>query len=541
MNLKLNYKKTVYVGFAFFLILVFWQAYDTLIPKILTDKFGLSQTASGVIMALDNVLSLFLLPLFGSLSDKCKSKMGRRTPFILIGTIVAAVLFIGLSFTDHMQLTKLDAVRDYENKATLEYLYDYDYPVKGSGNREYQIVTPEGEKLMLKDAISREEFTAITLQVPKTDQRTGEIVTDSSGQPKLTTNPLYTKYVIPARQAYAADATAKSPATLIFFIVLLLAVLIAMSIFRSPAVALMPDVTVKPLRSKGNAVINLMGACGGILVLALGIVFGTGSVKNDLMSYMPFFVAVSAIMLLALVIFMWKVKEPRMVAEKEEDERRFGIVDDGEEDLGAKPADKKGLSRSERISLILILASVVLWFMGYNAVSSKYSVYAGNVLKLDYNLTLIVAQAAAIISYIPVGIISSRIGRKRAIISGIAILLTAVTSAIFMTDQSPAILMNIIFALAGIGWATINVNSFPMVVELSSSETVGKYTGYYYTASMAAQTITPILSGVFLDISMRSLFPYAAIFIGLSLVTMLFVKHGDGKKEAELTDGGEEK
>ena len=531
MNLKLNYKKTVYVGFAFFLILVFWQAYDTLIPKILTDKFGLSQTASGVIMALDNVLSLFMLPLFGALSDKCKSKMGRRTPFILIGTVIAALLFVGLSFTDHMQLTKLDAVRDYENRETLEYLYDYDYPVKGSGDSAYQIVTPDGTKIMLKEAIGREEFTSITLQVPKTDGRTGEVVLDSDGNPKMTTNPLYTEYVIPARQAYAADATAKSPATLIFFILLLLAVLIAMSVFRSPAVALMPDVTIKPLRSKGNAVINLMGACGGILVLALGIIFGTGSVKNDLMSYVPFFGAVSGIMLLSLAFFMWKVREPRLVAEKEAEERRLGISDDGEEELGALPSDKKGLTRGEKISLILILASVVLWFMGYNAVSSKYSVYAGNVLKLDYNLTLIVAQAAAIVSYSPVGIISSKIGRKRAIIVGISILLAAVTSAIFMTDQSPAILMNIIFALAGIGWATINVNSFPMVVELSSSDTVGKYTGYYYTASMAAQTVTPVLSGVFLDrISMRSLFPYAAIFIGLSLVTMLFVKHGDGKK-----------
>ena len=544
MNLKLNYKKTVYVGFAFFLILVFWQAYDTLIPKILTDKFGLSQTVSGAIMALDNVLSLFMLPIFGSLSDKCRSKLGRRTPFILIGTIIAALLFVGLSFTDHMQLTKLDAVRDYDNKATLEFLYDYDYPVKGSGENSYQIVTPDGEKIMLQEEISREEFTSITLQTPKIDQRTGEVVLDKkTGEPKMTTNPDYTKYVIPARQAYAASATAQSPVTLIFFIILLLAVLIAMSVFRSPAVALMPDVTVKPLRSKGNAVINLMGACGGILVLALGIVFGTGNVKNDLMSYVPFFAVVSGIMLLSLAFFMWKVKEPRLVAEKEEEERRFGITDgddDTDEDVArVRASAQRGLSKGEKISLILILASVVLWFMGYNAVSSKYSVYAGNVLKLDYNLTLIVAQAAAIISYIPVGIISSKIGRKKAIICGISILLAAVTAAIFMTDQSPAILMNVIFALAGIGWATINVNSFPMVVELSSSDTVGKYTGYYYTASMAAQTATPILSGLFLDhVGMHSLFPYAAVFIGLSLITMLFVKHGDGRiaEESEVDE-----
>lgn len=539
---KLNYKRTMLVGFAFFLILLFWQAYDTLIPKILTDKFGLSQTASGVIMAIDNVLALFMLPLFGALSDRCKSRLGRRTPFILIGTIIAALLFVGLSFTDHMQLTKLEAVSDYESRETLEYLYDYDYPVKGSGNGAYQIITPDGDRIILKDAISREEFTSITLQVPKVDSRTGEVVLDSSGQPKLTTNPLYTKYVIPARQAYAADATAKSPMTLIFFIVLLLAVLISMSVFRSPAVALMPDVTVKPLRSRANAVINLMGACGGILVLVLGIIFGTGRVDNDLMSYVPFFSTVSAIMLIALGIFMWKVREPRFVAEREAEESRLGISGNVEFPKKQEHTGKKSLlTRGEKISLILILASVVLWYMGYNAVSSKYSVYAGSELKLDYNLTLIVAQAAAIISYIPVGIISSKVGRKRAIIGGVVMLLTAFGSAVFINAQSPAIVMNLLFALAGVGWATVSVNSFPMVVELSSADTVGKYTGYYYTASMAAQTVTPILSGVFMDnLGLRTLFPYAAIFVGLSLLTMLFVKHGDTSMPRNRTEGGAE-
>ena len=533
MNHKLNYKRTIFVGFAFFLIMVFWQTYDTLIPKILTDKFGLSQTVSGIIMALDNVLALFLLPFFGSLSDKCKSKMGRRTPFILIGTIVAAILFVGLSFTDHMQLTKLDAVRDYESRETLEFLYDYDYTVKGSGDNEYQIITPDGERIILKDAISREEFTSITLQIPKTDKRTGEIIYNSkTGEPELTTNPLYTKYVTPARQAYAAQATAQSPVTLIFFMILLLAVLVAMSVFRSPAVALMPDVTPKPLRSKGNAIINLMGASGGILVLALGIIFGTGNIRNDLMSYIPIFTAVAVIMLAALGIFMWKVRERKLVAEREEEERVMGIVETDDE-TEEKDLPKHKLSRGELVSLILILASVALWYMGYNAVASKYSVYAGSELKLDYNMTLLVAQVSAIISYLPAGMIASRIGRKKTIVIGVAILLGAVTAAIFMTAQSSIWLMNIIFALAGVGWATINVNSFPMVVELSGSGNVGKYTGYYYTASMAAQTLTPVISGIFMDnFGLRCLFPYAAVFIGLSLLTMLFVRHGDAKKEA---------
>lgn len=524
--MKLNYRKTLCVGFAFFLICLFWQAYDTIIPKMLTDKFGMSQTVSGVVMALDNVLALFLLPLFGAISDKCTSKLGRRTPFILIGTIIAAVVFFGLAFVDNMQLTRLDSVSDVGSTETLEFLYDYDYKTKtDSDGNTYQLTTPSGEKYSLRDKFSREDFTSITLKTEKTDPRTGEVVLDKNGAPKLVTNSLYTDYVVPARQAYALDMTLGSPALLVCFIVMLLIVLIAMAIFRSPAVALMPDVTVKPLRSKANAMINLMGSFGGILVLGIGTVMKTGDPSNDMMNYITFFGIVSAVMIVALVVFKLTVNEPKLVSEMEADSKKYGIEDKPDDDGSG---DRK-LSRGERISLILILASVVLWYMGYNAVTSKYSVYAGKVLALDYNMTLIIAQAAAIVSYFPVGIISSKIGRKKAILAGVVMLAAAFGAAAFMNDQSPAVLMNIMFALAGIGWATINVNSFPMVVELSRGGDVGKYTGFYYTASMAAQTVTPILSGVFLDIKLTYLFPYATVFVVGSFITMLFVRHGDSK------------
>ena len=303
-----------------------------------------------------------------------------------------------------------------------------------------------------------------------------------------------------------------------------------MSTFRSPAVALMPDVTIKPLRSKANAIINLMGSFGGILVLALGIVFGTGKSQNAMMSYTVFFMVIGAIMLVALVIFLLTVNEPKFVKEMEEESKRYGIDDSEDNGEGTRK-----LSKAELTSLILILASVALWYFGHNAVTSKYSVYAGKVLNLDYNMTLIIAQAAAIISYLPVGIISSKIGRKKAILAGVVMLTTAFFVASFLRAGSPAMLMNCMFALAGIGWATINVNSFPMVVELAKGGTVGKYTGYYYTASMAAQVLTPILSGFLMDtFGMRIvLFPYAAIFVALAFVTMSFVKHGDNKPTAK--------
>ena len=492
--MKLNYKRTLLVGFAFFLICTFWQAYDTIVPKILTDKFGLSQSVSGIIMAIDNLLALFLLPWFGSISDRTNTRFGKRKPFVLIGTIIACVALICLSFADNMQLQNLSAVSE-DNVASLEVLYDAEPALEIS-------VPDVVGKQTLNEIMTRDEFTSLLEKGDKTD---------------------YTNYIVPARQAYAARVTADSPAPLICFAGILLILLVAMGTFRSPAVALMPDVTLKPLRSKANAIINLMGAIGGILVLILGIIFGTGKSENLLMNYTLFFSVVAGIMIAALAVFMIFVKEPEWSAEMLEESKKY------EDEKQTDVSGDRPLSREEKISLALILASVVLWFMGYNAVTSKYSVYAGRVLALDYNMTLTIAQAAAIISYIPIGIIASKVGRRKSILAGVLILGTVFAIAGFMRAGSSLVVMNIIFALAGVGWATIGVNSYPMVVELSRGSNVGQYTGFYYTASMAAQMATPILSGIFLDISFTTLFPYASIFVFGSFLTMLFVKHGDSK------------
>ena len=305
-----------------------------------------------------------------------------------------------------------------------------------------------------------------------------------------------------------------------------------MATFRSPAVALMPDVTMKPLRSKANAVINLMGSAGGILVLVLGMVFATSAVRNSLMSYTGYFGVIAAIMLAALVIFMLTVREVEWAQEMQRDSVAYGVEDAAGDDAAG---EEHKLTAGEVKSLIFILLSIVLWFFGYNAVTSKYSVYASNILHKDYNLTLIIAQAAAIIAYLPVGLISSRVGRKRAIQAGVIMLTVAFGVAGFLRADSPTLLMNAMFALAGVAWATINVNSFPMVVELCSGGSVGKYTGFYYTASMAAQVATPMLSGLLMDkLGMGVLFPYATVFVALAFVTMLFVHHGDSKPEARL-------
>ena len=453
--MKLNYKRTLLVGMAFFLISAFWQAYDAIIPLILTNHFGLPQTASGAVMSIDNVLAVFMLPIFGAISDKVNSKMGKRTPFILIGTIVAVVAFVALTFIDNYQLSLVT---------------QFDF-------------MPDPSQLQDPETLAWLAERAWTM-------------------------------------------TMENPLPLVGFIATLLVVLIAMATFRSPAVALMPDVTVKPLRSKANAIINLTGTAGGILVLVLGMVFATS--QNHYMQYTGYVLAVVCIMLVGLIVFMLSVKEKKWAQEMEEDSIRLGLTD---APVAAESTDKRKLSRPELTSLLLILASVALWYIGYNSITSKYSVYATNILGFDYNATLIIAQAAAIVSYIPVGIIASRIGRRKTILAGIIILATAFLLGNFITPSIPPAIMYPIFILAGIGWATINVNSFPMVVELARGGDVGKYTGYYYTASMAAQIVAPILSGLLYDlIGMRNVFfLFGAAFVVFSFITMFFVRHGDSK------------
>ncbi len=495
--MKLNYKRTILVGFAFFLISAFWQAYDATIPVILTNKFGMSQTWSGVIMALDNILAVFMLPLFGALSDKCLgNRWGKRTPFITIGTVMAAVALVGLSFVDNAQLRNISDVATIDDPAALSVIYD--------AEADTQLKTPSGVEFVLSDTFTKEAFTAIR----STDEGSD-----------------YTDYVSPARQAYAAQRTKENPTPLIVFVCLLLVVLVAMATFRSPAVALMPDVTIKPLRSKANAIINLMGTAGGIIVLVLGMVFATSAVRNAMMNYYVFYGVVAAIMLGALAIFLLTVREKKWAQQMHDDSLALGIEEEEKE-----AGEKRGLTAGEKKSLIFILLSIALWYFGYNAVTSKYAVYAGNILEKDYNTTLLLAQAAAIVAYLPAGMVASKIGRRKTILAGVVMLTTAFGVAGFMTKQSPTWLMNVLFALAGIAWATINVNSFPMVVEMCSGSDIGKYTGYYYTASMTAQIITPVFSGMLMDeMGMLVMFPYAAIFVALAFVTMSLVKHGDAK------------
>ena len=308
----------------------------------------------------------------------------------------------------------------------------------------------------------------------------------------------------------------------LFFIALGIT-LLAMGTYRSPAVALMPDLTPKPLRSKANAVINLMGAVGYIIALGLISLLVKKEANPD---YTIIFALVAILMVVSVIILVLTIREKKLLAQMADS------ITPGVEEDDTNLEDTTGpLPKEVMKSLVFLLASIFLWFTAYNAVTTAYSRYAGEVWGLtggSFANSLMVAGAAAIVSYIPIGMVASAIGRKKTILIGIIVMSLSYLAGFLFVEYSPMI--NVVFAFTGIGWSAINVNSYPMVVEMSRSADVGKYTGYYYTFSMAAQIFTPILSGFLLEnISYRTLFPYAVVFSLLSFCTMLFVKHGDSR------------
>lgn len=424
--MKLNYKRTLLVGLAFLSICAFWQLYDNVVPLILKNTFDIPDDIAGVIMALDNVLALFLLPLFGKLSDRTHTRLGRRMPYILGGTLAAVALMNLLPVAD--------------------------------GAR-----------------------------------------------------------------------------SLWLFVVALGLLLLAMGVYRSPAVALMPDVTPKPLRSKGNAIINLMGTLGGVFTLAAtGLLVTRDATGRE--NYSALFLAVSILMLAAVVVLLLTIRENRLAREVELQNLATQGEDAAQAQADETPSTGAGFSSLDpalRRSLILILCSVSLWFMGYNAVTTAFTKYVSVQWGYDIKAAsqcLMVATVGAVVSYLPVGFLSSRFGRKRVIQAGVLLLAACFGTAALFAQFSPVLYG--IFALVGAAWAMINVNSYPMVVEISKSGDVGKYTGYYYTFSMAAQIVTPIVSGWLLEhVGYYTLLPYAAVMVALSFVTISLTRHGDSRPQ----------
>lgn len=434
--MKLNYKNTFLVGLAFMSIIAFWQLYDNVIPLLLTRTFHLSEDVTGVIMAADNVLALFLLPLFGKISDKTNTKLGKRMPYIVAGTVVTAILLNILPLIDNAYYEGISSV-----------------------------------------------FVGL---VP--------------------------------------------------FVIVLGLLLFTMSVYRSPAVALMPDVTPKPLRSSANAIINLMGAAGGIIYLAFTAVMYPKSKTEGLehVDYRLLFVFMSIFMVLCIAIMATSVNEPKLSAENDRIEKEHPEWDLTEENSSTGSSK---LPAPVRRSMIFLLLSIALWYIGYNAVTTWFTTYINVIMGEGLggaSTCFLIANVGAIVSYIPIGIAASRFGRKKMIYFGTILLSASFAVCYFLTTTATSVTlpMYITFALVGVAWASISVNSLPMAVEMCKGSDAGKYTGLYYTASMAGQVVTPILAGFLLkNVSYKILFVYATLFSFMSFITMIFVKHGDVKAE----------
>ena len=522
--MKLNYRNTFYIGLIFFIISLFWQTYDMMIARTMIDKFGLNQTWSGIVMAVDNIMAVILLPLFGALSDKSNAKKGRRTPYIIVGTILAASAFMLLSYADYLQTLKIQATDIVEEHYDIAFGDDVDSKERDHWYIVIDQMDDERQNAFLLGDISYRELTEYEDQIK--DPMLAILADNGetlNNRDLSTIKDMYYTYL----SDRAWEVTAQNPLNLIIFGSILFISLVAMAIFRSPAVALMPDVTIKPLRSKANAIITLMGALGGIL--AVYIIMLSGLNKHAYDHHGIVFIIVGVVMIITLIIFLWKVDEPKLVKDKQAIDKQLGIAPEQIQNQPKKTL--KSLTIKRRMSLYFLLASVFLLFMGYNAVMSKLADYLPKVLNLNYfDYQFIVAQAIVIIAILPIGLLSMVLGRRRTVLLGMVLMIVALMSAARISEGNSWLIAGMI-ALAGIGWTMIGINTYVMVVEVSKGYDVGRYTGYYYAASMSAQIITPILSGVLMDHYGRIiLFPYAAFFVTLSLFTMLFVKQGDAKK-----------
>ena len=439
MKLKLNYKRTFIIGFAFFGILMLWQVYNTYCPLFLTDLLvknnpGTTQTdwqyVVGILMAADNIFALFMLPLFGRLSDKTHTRFGKRMPYIVIGTILSSIVF------------PLMVVMFYINSLV------------------------------------------------------GVIITMGL--------------------------------TLIF-----------MQMYRNPAVSLMPDVTPKPLRSKANGIINVVGYIGAILGGALALVFSFNKIENKLLLLIPFGITSLSMIITTLVLFL-RINENKL-AEELKDEMTRG---EEESDLQEKIVEDAPLSKKNKISLILLIIAVFLWFASFNSVETFWSGYGVYELNISsYSLFTIILTVASLAAFMPAALLSEKIGRKWTIVIGLALVTAALVGLIFVgkgpvIDAADPDSLNKasfwlfpLFIIAGIGWAFINCCSYPMFVELASGKNIGTYTGIYYAASMLAQSVTPVLAGLLMYFqgAWKILFIYASIVMGLALLVFLFINNVKAK------------
>ena len=438
-DLKLNLKNTFKIAFAFFGILMVWQVYNTYCPIILEamlKELGVKETnyLVGIIMALDNVVAIFVMPLFGRLSDKTNTKWGKRMPYVVIGMALTIIVF---PFIALMCMWNI--------------------------------------------------FAGV--------------------------------------------------------IVFMMLFLVIMQSYRSPAVALMPDITPKPLRSTANGIINLIGYLGGAFATVLGM-FGIFKLNADSSlaeiqdKVIWPFVVCTAVLVAVLVFLVVTIKENKILEETKEDILYGEELSDTYEQID----ENNILSKKDKKNFIIILIAIFLWFMSFNSFETFGSLYFKNIVgdSTMYSTMATVLSIASIVTFLIFSNLSNRVGRKFSIILGLIILSLALSSIAvvsllpdikFTNDEGNVVIGWKIFyigmsVLIGFGWALVNINSFPMIVEYSNSKNLGKFTSYYYLSSMMAQSLTPILVGLIMDYNksgQKLLFVYAASIMILAVIVFMFV------------------
>ncbi len=422
-----DWRRCAVAALPFMGMISFWQVFDGLVPKMLTGTFGLSNAETGVVMALDNIFGLFLLPWFGIQSDHCTSRLGRRTPFILWGSAVAAV-------------------------------------------------------------------------------------------------------------AVPLIAVANNLGSFWLLIAMILLTLVAICAYRTCTVAIIADVTPRPLRTRGDSVNKIVGYAGtGVMLVAIGLL--VPAVEHP--DYLPIFLLQGVVIAVSAVVYRLALDEPRAVRQMHEESLAMGI-DESEIDVSDDPQDG-GTERIKdpdvRRSVAYLLGGVFFYYMAYNAMTTNISRYAGDFFAMQggqYAIINIATIAGGLLSYVPMARLSMRVGRKRvALGSGIVMTLGCLVMWAF-PSFSPAYYA--IFLLMGAGLGAYDLCVYPMILEGCSEKTVGRYSGYYYTVSMAAQVVTPIASGALMDVAEGQLFLYVAAMSAAMVAVTALAKHGDSLTTAQILE-----
>ncbi len=637
-KLKLNYPQTLKVGLGFAVVMIFWQVYNFVVPLLLEDAFGFSNTIRNLIVGIASAMCMVLLPVFGKLSDRCKSKWGRRTPFIVIGTVVTIVAMILVPLSVNWQL---------QNSSKVKAEYGYFLQVEGDAKEIYTTIDGEeisrydllgtwfdeaaggdythltksayedllskhqdgardyfcrlynvsvsndglmgvGAKNYYRTAVTQQDgyyviangksgersyFNIATQSIEKTETMTdaeiAALTLDEAAYNEY--NKQYINY-----SAFLADGANNFVSSRVqaetnwggwfaFFLIALVLIILAQTVIRTPAVSLMPDVTPSPLRSPGNAMINLVGGVGG----GLGFLIYTVTFllnMNVSVQYWIIFCVLAVVLAAVLGLFIGLVREKKWVAECRAICREYGLPTDEDEPeqedavnvapvaaeapeagepvvaaapVAAAPAKKQSMfkkyDKKTMVSFFLILASIFMWFIGYYSIANNMSIYCVKILNVSAGIASIVSGASlvvAAIGFIPVGAMARKFGRRISIIFGFLLAVVSyilVASCVVRGEDSATVIFMVCYMVSGFGLIFANVNTLPMVLELSSPKDVGTFTGIYYIATMSAQTLGPIFGGLVMDYvgGSSGVFIFAACCVAVGIITMLFVKHGE--------------